>query len=57
MNQSNHVVRFIELFTIPHNRRPTTAALIVTIAQQMCGSECILFVLGSYNVLTTRFTE
>lgn len=30
--------RFIELFTIPRNRRATQASGIVMIAQQMCGS-------------------
>lgn len=32
--------RFIELFTIPRNRRATQASGIVMIAQQMCGSKC-----------------
>lgn len=34
---SNLVTRFIELFTIPRNRRATWASGIVMIAQQMCG--------------------
>lgn len=29
--------RFIELFTIPRNRRATQASGVVMIAQQMCG--------------------
>ena len=52
-----HVVRFIEPSTIPRNRHPTTAAFTATIGQQMCGSECIFFALGLYNVLTTRLIE
>ena len=55
--QSNYVVRFIELFTIPRNRRATTAAFIVMIGQQMCGSESNLLESVSCNVLTTWFTE
>jgi hypothetical protein len=37
--QSNYVSRFIELFTIPRNRRASLAAFIVMIGQQMCGSK------------------
>ena len=37
--RSNYVSRFIELFTIPRNRRASLAAFIVMIGQQMCGSE------------------
>jgi len=37
--RSNYIVRFIELFTIPRNRRASTAAFIVMIGQQMCGSK------------------
>lgn len=35
--------RFIELFTIPRNRRATQASGIVMIAQQMCGSKYTSF--------------
>ncbi|KAF9653442.1 hypothetical protein BDM02DRAFT_3182955 [Thelephora ganbajun] len=41
--RSNYIVRFIELFTIPRNRRATTAAFIVMIGQQMCGINIIAF--------------
>lgn len=37
--RSNYVSRFIELFTIPRNRRASLAAFIVMIGQQMCGSK------------------
>jgi len=37
--RSNYIFRFIELFTIPRNRRAATAAFIVMIGQQMCGSK------------------
>ncbi|KAH8688416.1 sugar transporter [Ilyonectria robusta] len=40
---SNLVTRFIELFTIPRNRRATWASGIVMIAQQMCGINIIAF--------------
>ncbi|KAI9172300.1 Polyol transporter 5 [Paramyrothecium foliicola] len=39
----NMVTRFIELFTIPRNRRATWASGIVMIAQQMCGINIIAF--------------
>lgn len=35
----NMFTRFVELFTVPRNRRATQASGIVMIAQQMCGSE------------------
>jgi hypothetical protein len=35
--KSNMITRFVELFTIPRNRRATWASGIVMIAQQMCG--------------------
>jgi MFS family permease len=35
----NFFTRFIELFTIPRNRRAVQASGIVMIAQQMCGSK------------------
>lgn len=35
--------RFVELFTIPRNRRATAASGIVMIAQQMCGINIISF--------------
>lgn len=35
----NLVTRFVELFTIPRNRRAVQASGIVMIAQQMCGSK------------------
>ena len=50
--QSNYIVRFIELFTIPRNRRASLAAFIVMIGQQMCGSKYIRFELVLNNVLT-----
>jgi len=40
---SNYIVRFIELFTIPRNRRAALAAFIVMIGQQMCGINIIAF--------------
>ena len=43
--QSNYLTRFIELFTIPRNRRAALAAFIVMIGQQMCGSKYISAVL------------
>lgn len=49
--QSNYIVRFIELFTIPRNRRATTAAFIVMIGQQMCGSRYSRFELVLCNFL------
>jgi hypothetical protein len=36
---ANLVTRFIELATIPRNRRAAQASGIVMIAQQMCGSK------------------
>lgn len=50
--RSNYVGRFIELFTIPRNRRASLAAFIVMIGQQMCGSKCILCKPVRANVLT-----
>lgn len=41
--RSNYIVRFIELFTIPRNRRASLAAFIVMIGQQMCGINIIAF--------------
>ncbi|KAF9782974.1 hypothetical protein BJ322DRAFT_1100771 [Thelephora terrestris] len=41
--RSNYAVRFIELFTIPRNRRASLAAFIVMIGQQMCGINIIAF--------------
>lgn len=38
----NMIVRFIELFTVPRNRRATQASGIVMIGQQMCGSKYLL---------------
>lgn len=35
----NMFTRFVELFTVPRNRRATQASGIVMIAQQMCGSK------------------
>ncbi|KAH6876533.1 hypothetical protein B0T10DRAFT_540877 [Thelonectria olida] len=40
---SNMFTRFVELFTIPRNRRATWASGIVMIAQQMCGINIIAF--------------
>jgi len=40
---NNFFSRFIELFTIPRNRRATQASGIVMIAQQMCGINIIAF--------------
>lgn len=43
-NQNKNIItRFIELFTIPRNRRAVQSSGIVMIAQQMCGSK--LFIL------------
>ncbi|EIT72927.1 hypothetical protein BDV35DRAFT_404842 [Aspergillus flavus] len=39
----NMIVRFIELFTVPRNRRATQASGIVMIGQQMCGINIIAF--------------
>ncbi|KAE8145681.1 hypothetical protein BDV25DRAFT_170413 [Aspergillus avenaceus] len=39
----NMVVRFVELFTVPRNRRATQASGIVMIGQQMCGINIIAF--------------
>ena len=49
INVSNYLRRFIQLFTIPRNRRSTLAAFVVMIAQQMCGSMLpeLLFILMS----------
>ncbi|KAL3479274.1 hypothetical protein BJX99DRAFT_222811 [Aspergillus californicus] len=41
--ESNYVVRFAELFTIPRVRRATLASFTVMIAQQMCGINIIAF--------------
>ncbi|KAI9675417.1 MAG: hypothetical protein M1817_001321 [Caeruleum heppii] len=43
IGKSNYVTRFIELFTIPRNRRATLASGVVMIAQQMCGINIIAF--------------
>jgi len=43
IERGNIVVRFIELFTIPRNRRATLASFTVMIAQQMCGINIIAF--------------
>lgn len=56
--------RFIELFTIPRNRRATQASGIVMIAQQMCGINIIAFYsstifrqsgVSAYNALWASF--
>ena len=47
---TNIVVRFIELFTIPRNRRATVAATVVMFAQQMCGINIIAFYSSSLFV-------
>lgn len=56
--------RFIELFTIPRNRRATQASGIVMIAQQMCGINIIAFYsstvfaqsgISAYNALWASF--
>lgn len=39
LKSANFVTRFIELATIPRNRRAAQASGIVMIAQQMCGSK------------------
>ena len=39
ISHSNFFSRFIELFTIPRNRRATQASGIVMAAQQFCGSK------------------
>ncbi|KAF7585791.1 hypothetical protein BBP40_010084 [Aspergillus hancockii] len=41
--RDNMFVRFIELFTVPRNRRATQASGIVMIGQQMCGINIIAF--------------
>ncbi|KAJ2902393.1 sugar transporter [Zalerion maritima] len=41
--KANMFTRFVELFTVPRNRRATWASGIVMIAQQMCGINIIAF--------------
>jgi sugar porter (SP) family MFS transporter len=43
IRQSNYIMRFIELFTIPRVRRATLASFVVMLAQQMCGINIIAF--------------
>lgn len=43
IGHGNYINRFIELFTIPRNRRATLASWTVMIAQQMCGINIIAF--------------
>ncbi|KAF5615373.1 sugar transporter [Fusarium sp. NRRL 25303] len=43
IDQSNYLVRFLELFTVPRLRRATLASFTVMISQQMCGINVIAF--------------
>ncbi|KAI9736988.1 MAG: hypothetical protein M1834_000577 [Cirrosporium novae-zelandiae] len=43
IGESNYLIRFVELFTIPRVRRATLASFIVMIAQQMCGINIVAF--------------
>jgi hypothetical protein len=49
--QGNYFTRFIDLFTIPRVRRATLASFVVMIAQQMCGSACLCFLLGLWALI------
>jgi hypothetical protein len=46
VGNASYVKRFGELFTIPRVRRATLASWTVMIAQQMCGINIIVSVLG-----------
>lgn len=41
--RTNYVKRFVELFTIPRNRRAAVAAFTVMMSQQMCGINIISY--------------
>lgn len=50
------ITRFIELWTIPRNRRAAQASAVVMTAQQMCGSKFILYE-SHANGLTLTFSR